>query len=63
MIVDVTPGTTAERLDMKAKDILLEVSGAPIRGVADVRNALLESAAGVEVTVFRKGKRVVLKSI
>jgi hypothetical protein len=55
-VVDVQPGSAAEKIGVKAHDIITEINGQAIRGPADVAKALgSKDPADAEVTVLRRG--------
>ena len=45
-------------------DVIVEINGVPIRGYADYFSTLFGTERGdeIEVTVFRSGRRIVLKT-
>lgn len=59
----VVPGSLAERLGMREKDILVRLNGQLIKGPGDVARVLreLEDDAPVKAEVVRRGREVVLK--
>ncbi len=60
----IVPGSLAERMGMREKDILLRLNGRLIKGPRDVAKVLgeLEDDAPVKAEVLRRGREVVLKS-
>lgn len=61
-VEEVEPGSLAERLGIRAGDILLEVAGRPVGTPADVRAALEKKVDRVEVLVNRKGSEIRLEA-
>ncbi len=64
-VVDVVAGSTAETLGIRRNDLLVEVNGRTIRGIADVQAALGKESAKntakeTHVTVLRKGVKLEL---
>lgn len=60
-VVEVVAGSAAEQLGVRRNDLILEVNGQTIRGVADVPAALGKEKGAAEdavVTVLRKGVRL-----
>lgn len=60
-VVEVVAGSAAEKLGVRRNDLILEVNGRTIRGVADVQAALGKEKGAAEdavVTVLRKGVRL-----
>ncbi len=64
IVQEVLAGSLADRAGIQAKDILLEVGGAKIRGVEDVKNALslIPPGGEVKITVIRKGRKLTLSA-
>lgn len=62
LVVEVVPGSLAERIDVRSNDILIQVGGQPVGEPVDVRAALEEAddLDRVEVTVLRQGRELLL---
>ncbi len=59
LVGDVTPGGPADKVGMKAGDIILEMGGQPVSTIHQLRNVVAATAPGTTLrfTVFRDGKR------
>jgi hypothetical protein len=63
VVVEVLPGTVAETLGLRPKDIVLAIDGHEILGVTDVRAALSRAGGSPsEIEVIRDGSRQTLKA-
>ncbi|MBQ5608202.1 MAG: trypsin-like peptidase domain-containing protein, partial [Oscillospiraceae bacterium] len=61
-VLEVTPGSCAERAGIKAKDIITNLGGKKVESMADLTRALSKYQGGEEVTVtvYRNGGETVL---
>lgn len=60
-VIEVEPGSAAEEIGVLKNDVVIEVNGRTIRGVADVQAALQKGKpAEADLIVFRKGQRLEL---
>ena len=62
LVVEVTPGSCAERAGIKAKDIITNLGGKKVESMGDLTRALSKYEGGEEitVTVYRNGGETVL---
>jgi len=65
LIAEVMPGSPAEKADMKAWDVVVEVNGESVENAQDFRNKIAQCKPGSEakLTVLRKGDRKVLTAV
>ena len=63
MVDRVEPGSLAQRMDLRAQDIVLKVAGVSVRGPEDVRRGLESVAdqAEVAVQILRRGRPMTLR--
>ena len=63
MVDSVEPGSLAQRMDLRARDIVLKVAGVSVRGPEDVRRGLESVAdeAEVSVQILRRGRPMTLR--
>jgi Do/DeqQ family serine protease len=63
VVVQVEPGSPAEKAGLKARDIVMNFNGKPIRGSADLRNRMGLTPVGeeAELRVQRSGKPLTLR--
>lgn len=61
-IVEVVPGSPADRAGLRSEDIILEIDGVPVEDAADLQKRMIDSAIGrpVELQIFRAGEAVTL---
>jgi serine protease Do len=59
-VIEVVPGTPAERAGLRPEDLIVEVDGAPVAGVEDLQRLMVADAIGRAVTasVIRHGRPV-----
>ncbi len=59
VITQVEPGSSAEKADIQAGDVVIELNGRPVRNSSDLRNriGLVRIGEQVELTILRNGKR------
>jgi S1-C subfamily serine protease len=50
-IVEVAPGSPAERAGLRAEDLIVELDGVPVERVDDVQRAMTEDAIGRELPI------------
>lgn len=64
-VVEVVPGSPAERAGLRPEDLLLEVDGAPVTDAGDLQRLMVAEAVGRELAlrVFREGDIVELRAI
>ncbi len=64
LIARVEPGSAAEQAGLKDGDVITAISGAPVRGSADVRNKIGLMRVGdiAELTVLRDGKTLTIRA-
>ena len=57
-IVEVVPGSPADRAGLRAEDIILEIDGVPVEDAADLQRRMVDSAIGkaMELKLFRDGE-------
>jgi len=57
-IVQVVPGSPAEKAGLKTEDLVVEVDGTPVKGADDLQRLMVGEVIGraVTVTVFRNGE-------
>jgi len=60
-ILDVTPGSPAQRAGVRKGDVLLAIDGRSLSTVDDVRNALTGEPKDLDLSILRDGKRQTLK--
>jgi S1-C subfamily serine protease len=56
-IVEVMPGSPAERAGLRSEDLIVELAGSPVRGVEDIQRLMVADLidSEVEVVVLRAG--------
>ena len=64
-VVEVVPGSPADRAGLRSEDILLEIDGVSIEDAADLQKQMVDSAIGrsVELKLFRNGEPVTLGAV
>ncbi|MFP5352501.1 MAG: S1C family serine protease [Actinomycetota bacterium] len=64
-VVEVVPGSPADRAGLLSEDILLEIDGVPVEDAADLQKQMVDSAIGrsVELKLFRGGEPVTLGAV
>ncbi|HJR45941.1 MAG TPA: trypsin-like peptidase domain-containing protein [Actinomycetota bacterium] len=57
-VVEVVPGSPADRAGLRPEDIILEIDGAPVEDAADLQRRMVDSAIGkpLELKLFRNGE-------
>lgn len=60
-VLEVTPGSPAEKAGVKKGDVLRKIGGKSLSGVDDIREALKGDESGYDLSVERDGKKVDLK--
>jgi hypothetical protein len=65
LVDDVTPGGAAEKAGLKAKDVIVEIAGKPVRNINDYMTVMAGQKPGVpiEVVVIRQDKKLTVKVI
>ncbi len=63
LVLDVDEGSRARAADLRKGDVLIEATGRPLRGVGDLRRALMSQPADrvLEMTILREGQRIRVK--
>lgn len=56
VVLQVLPGTPAERLGLRPGDVIVEAAGHPVTAVEGLRHALSEHGGGTEVRWVRRGR-------
>lgn len=64
-IVEVVPGSPADRAGLRSEDIILEIDGVAIEDAADLQKRMVDSAIGrpVELKIYRNGEPVTLGAV
>ena len=64
-VVEVVPGSPADRAGLRTEDIILEIDGAPVEDAADLQRRMVDSAIGrpLELKVFRNGELRLLGAV
>lgn len=57
LVIEVAPGTPAERAGLQAGDVIVRAGGAAVEGPADLRRHLSARAGSLPVQVIRQGRR------
>jgi S1-C subfamily serine protease len=57
LVIEVGPGTPAERAGLQAGDVIVRAGGAEVEGPADLRRHLSARAGSLPVQVIREGRR------
>jgi S1-C subfamily serine protease len=57
-IIEVTPGSPAERAGLRAEDLIVELGGRPVHGVDDIQRLMVGELIGseLEVVLLRGGE-------
>ncbi|HTU80391.1 MAG TPA: trypsin-like peptidase domain-containing protein [Solirubrobacteraceae bacterium] len=57
-VIEVTPGSPAERAGLRAEDLIVELSGARVHGVDDIQRLMVADVIGaqIDVVVLRGGE-------
>ena len=60
---DVVPGGAAEKAGLKAKDVIVEIAGKPVKNIGDYMTAMAGQKPGVTIdgVVVRQDKKVTVK--
>ncbi|HET6572392.1 MAG TPA: M28 family peptidase [Fimbriiglobus sp.] len=63
LLDDVVPGGAAEKAGLKAKDVIVEIAGKPVRNINDYMTAMAGQKPGVaiDVVVVRQDKKLTVK--
>ena len=64
-VVEVVPGSPADRAGLRTEDIILEIDGAPVEDAADLQRRMVDSAIGrpLELKVYRNGELRLLGAV
>lgn len=64
-IVEVVPGSPADRAGLRSEDIILEIDGVAVEDAADLQKRMIDSAIGrsVQLELFRNGERMRLGAV
>jgi hypothetical protein len=63
LVDEVSPGGAAEKAGIKAKDVIVEIGGKPVKNIGGYMTAMSAQRSGVpvEVVVLRKGQKMTIK--
>jgi hypothetical protein len=63
LVEDVVPGGASEKAGVKAKDVIVEIAGKPVKNINDYMTAMAGQKPGVaiDVVVIRKDKKMTVK--
>jgi hypothetical protein len=63
LVDDVVPGGASEKAGLKAKDVIVEIAGRPVKNINDYMTAMAGQKPGVaiDVVVLRQDKKLTLK--
>lgn len=63
LLDDVVPGGAAEKAGLKAKDVIVEIAGKPVKNINDYMTAMAGQKPGVpiDVVVLRQDKKLTIK--
>jgi S1-C subfamily serine protease len=64
-IVEVVPGSPADRAGLRPEDIILEIDGVPVEDAADLQKRMVDTAIGrsLELKIFRNGEPITLGAV
>jgi hypothetical protein len=65
LVEEVSPGGAAEKGGVKARDVIIEIAGRPVKNIQTYMTAMAAQKAGrpIDVVVLRKDKRVTVKLV